>query len=96
MGRQEEEIKCENAALVSWRLCVSKIIGKIDNKRLYEFRHSELDWSRPITIETPYITVNRWGFFLADKKLRGLSRVGAYLVLTKTEQERLVKLGEVL
>lgn len=54
------------------------------NKLLYAVRHSEKDWSRPVTIEK-YVTCNYWGLILADESLQKFFIEGDYIPLTKKE-----------
>ena len=57
---------------------------KKKNKFIYCVRHSERDWSRPVTIEK-YVACNYWGLILADKPLDKFFIEGDYVPLTKKE-----------
>lgn len=62
----------------------------------YGIRHSDTDWSRPITIE-PHVLVNKWGILRVPKgeALPGIDHRLAYLPLKPHERKRFQRLSEV-
>ena len=54
------------------------------NKFIYSARHSENNWSMPVTIEK-YVCYNYWGVILADKPLQKFFIEGDFIPLTRKE-----------
>lgn len=54
------------------------------NKFIYCVRHSEKDWSIPVTIEN-YAWCNYWGVILSEKPLNKFFIEGDFIPLTRKE-----------
>ena len=68
-----------------------RISFKVDRVRypyIYGIRHSEDDWSRPITVE-PSVVVNKFGVMFTDKELE-IGKEG-YIKLTGIERRDIIR-----
>ena len=59
-------IKCVVKCVIeSW---IPHMVDRNKYKYMYGIRHSDSDWSKPVTVE-PTVCVNRYGYMLCEKEL---------------------------